>query len=80
MGQIANTASGRVPSRFVVISTSSPAAIDGLEHAKSRPAPVENGMLDGPEHVKGKERNEEVARDVVYPFHDLVHVPAHSHR
>ena len=58
----------------------SPASVDGLEHAKPRASPIENGVLDGPQDMQGEERNEEMARDVVHPFHQLVHVPVRSHR
>ena len=78
-GKIAATL-GAMASRVVVTSPLSPASIGGLEHARPCNSPVENGVLDGPEHVHGEERNEEMARDVVHSFHELVHVSVRSHR
>ena len=78
-GKIATTR-GAIASRVVVTSPLSPASIDGLEHAKPCASPIENGVLDSPEHVHGEERNEEMARDIVHSFHELVHVSARSHR
>ena len=71
---------GAVASRIVVTSPLSPDSIDGLEYAKPRTSPIENGALDGPEHVQGEKRNEEMVRDIVHSSHGLVQFPVRSHR
>ena len=51
-----------------------------LEHSKPRSATVENGMLHGSGHMQPEQGDEQMTRDVVYPFEELVEVSTACYR